>query len=304
MKIENEFKQTPDFLLTNNFIELKKPTSSKRKDYLEIMFFKIKNILEQEFYQSKISSKNAFWQNLDVRIKIITFLYILLTICLTKNLYFLIGIELFLIATILYLGVTLKFFLKRILLAAFLFSGILVIPAIFSFAAAGETLIAITNNVSITKQGTISALFVFTRSLSSLSLAFILLATTRWNDLTAGLSFFKIPNIIITILDFTYRYIFLFLAMLTNHILGRKSRLVNTEKLTSKLNWLGLSVASFFRLSLYYTEEISLAMTARGYNSEIKLKNINKLKNTDIYFSISATAMFLVFLGGLFIGQL
>ena len=304
MKIKNEFRQTPNFLLTNNFIELKKPTSYKRKDYLENMFFKIKNILEQEFYQSKISSKNAFLQNLDVRVKIITFLYIILTICLTKNLYFLVYIELFLIATILYLGVPLKFFLKRIFLVSFLFSGILVIPAIFSFVTEGEKLIAITNNIYITKQGTISALFVFTRSLSSLSLAFILLSTTRWNDLTRGLSSFKVPNFIIAVLDFTYRYIFLFLSLLAEYILGRKSRIVNTEKLNSKLNWLGSSIASFFRISLSHADEVSLAMMARGYNNEIKTKNINKFKNIDICFSILVTTMFLIFLGGLFIGRL
>ena len=300
MEVLNQSKQIPDFLLVNNAIT-PKHSNSTNKNYLERMFVKIKNIIELEFYQNNIAKQNGFLQNLDPRAKIISFLYIILTICLTQNLYFLVSLELIFIAIILYIGVSLKVFLKRIFLTAFLFSGILVIPAIFSFVTEGDTLLAITSSIIITKQGTISSLFVFFRSLSSLSITFILLSTTHWNDLTKALHFFKIPNIIIAILDFTYRYIFLFLYLLSDYILGRKSRIISTEKIGSKINWIGISIANFFRLSLNYTEDISLAMTARGYYNKPIIKNIEGFRNVDLYFIILTTIMFFMFLGGLFV---
>jgi cobalt/nickel transport system permease protein len=140
--------------------------------------------------------------------------------------------------------------------------------------------------LTITRQGFAGAVFVLLRTTASLGCILLLVKSTRWPVLTGAIGSLGVPSIFVMALDLTYRYIFLFLTLLYDYILGRKSRLVALENSRSRFEWIGSALAGFFRLSLEYSRDITFAMLARGYtgDNENKERLPLRLKTPDWCF--------------------
>ena len=88
--------------------------------------------------------------------------------------------------------------------------------------------------------------------------------------LLKALRSFGIPNIFTTTLDMTYRYIFLFVKIFEEMHIGLKSRLIKAFKKKRAREWISSRIGFLFRRSIKMSEDVYMAMIARGYTGEIK----------------------------------
>src|SRR5207237_8821336 len=88
-------------------------------------------------------------------------------------------------------GLSLRFFIKRVWLFIPIFTGIVVLPATFSFVTHGHIVVPFGtwfgHRVGITSQGLTAASLIVTRVAVSISLVVLLTLPTPWNKLLAAL---------------------------------------------------------------------------------------------------------------------
>lgn len=272
----------PSWLATTKYTNLPVVKSSwNRRDYLEKTLDDIGLVMAEDMYQDGISNHSGILQKLHPLVKIIGCFILLILAAITHSMWALSGIHMLTLFLILYSGMSILDYKRRVWIPAFVFSGITMLPATLSWITPGEPLLTIYQGWSwhigslglpeeliITKQGIKAALFVIMRTATSLILIMAVVKTTRWTILTKSLGRLGMPAIFVMVLDLTYRYLFLFLLLLTDYILGRKSRLVGRERPQSQWGWIGGAFAGFFRMCTEYSKEIAVAMVARGYNGD------------------------------------
>ena len=117
----------------------------------------------------------------------------------------------------------------------------------------------------LTVQGVRTFSFVLFRAMDSLGIATIFLWSTPWATLTRALTKLGLSEYIVMVLDFTYRYLILFLPLVEEYLLGRKSRIVGREAYTHKLSWIGMTLANFYRLTTSYGEDLHMGLQSRGF---------------------------------------
>lgn len=119
-------------------------------------------------------------------------------------------------------------------------------------------------NLDFKGEGISSGLHICSKVLGGVSLLMLFSFTTTISRLCAGMTWFHIPNTVIELLAFMYRYIFLFLDEVSTMWTAQKSRLghASWEKTIRSLGILGglLVIRAFDR-----AERTHEAMYARGY---------------------------------------
>lgn len=272
----------PGWLQQTEHVEL--PQAKNRgfgKDYLEKTLSHINRVLTEDAASSELSEYHGLLQRLDTPVKLFGIVALLITASLTKSIGFLVGLNIVIFCTAIQSGICWKAFGIRVWIPTCLFAGIAVLPGIVNWITPGEAIYTFYTGVTlqlgyftlpadltITKQGLQAASFVLFRAAASLGLATLFIKTTRWSLVTQALAKFGLPAEIVTVLDLTYRYIYLFLLLLSEHLMGRRSRLVGVESESAKISWIGGTIAAFLRLTWGYSQEINYAMQSRGYSGE------------------------------------
>ncbi len=143
------------------------------------------------------------------------------------------------------------------------FSRIWMIP-LFSF-------VIVLPHVFFTSTGIEYALLFTFRVFLAVSFLTLFMLTTRFSDVLYTLRFYKLPDIFVTILSTTYRYIHLMFCELYRLLLARESRRV--RELGSREIWRnGGKMLGFFFIRAYErAERVHLASVARGYDGRTKV---------------------------------
>jgi len=170
--------------------------------------------------------------------------------------------------------IPLRYYIKLLLLPGFfLSSGIFTIlisfahvetmaPDILWSAKLGNWKVFITeNNIEIA----MNLAFVV---LSSISCLYFLTLTTPVNAILQVLRKLKVPQLLIEIIEITYRFIFVFLETAIHIYQAQNSRLgyMTTKKW---LHSLGLLISSLFINVFKRAKELTIAMDSRGYTEDI-----------------------------------
>lgn len=283
----------------------------QRQDYLGKTLSDIHKVIVEDMYQANTTAQPRFFQRIDPRVKLFSIAALLVMSALSRELFSLAIFQGVLLFAALLSGIRLTAYIRRVWLPALGFSGVAMLPAIFSWITPGEVYFVVYSNLSlqvggfmlpqelaITYQGLTVAAFVLLRTVISLGLVLLLMATTRWSMVTKALGKLGMPEVLIMVFDMTYRYLFLFLLLLGDYVLGRKSRLVGTEQYRSQLSWVGASLGGFLRLIVQYSKEISSAMIARGYTGEICNEFSQSSDRRENGFFIVIVIMGIALLGG------
>lgn len=267
-----------------------------RIDYLEKTLQQIEKVVAAEA-KTASNRQHTFLFKLEPHVKLGGMLALVLAAAVTKQLLFLTALTILLPLMAVFQGLGLKSYAMRVWLPAFIFTGLSVLPAVLSWVTPGENVITLYSGLNlqigvftlpvelyITKQGIQSALFVMLRSASSLGLAALLITTTRWSQITKTLRGFRLPPSVVAVLDLTYRYIYLFLLLFMDFIMGRKSRLVGREAYKAKLTFIGSAIAGFLRLIAEYSTDINHAMLSRGYRGQYYREQTLKIRQPEFIF--------------------
>jgi cobalt/nickel transport system permease protein len=126
--------------------------------------------------------------------------------------------------------------------------------------------------------------------LSMLSLI-LLSATTKFTELLSGLEQLRMPKVLVMILSFMYRYIFVLVDEVMRMKQARDSRNFGGKR-TWQLKTIGNMVGTLFLRSYERGERVYGAMVARGFDGQTRTLSRPHFRTTDLYFAI----IFLIYL--------
>jgi len=254
-----------------------------RMSFLDKTLLAVAQAAERSFFSEEHARVKGLLQSLDVRIKLLTFLFLLVLISflhMPLSLWCLSGAAIILaVASRIPPGL----YLVRVWFIVPLVSAAIVIPAVLNIVTPGEPLWVIVSlersyswgpyvlpqEIAVTRQGLRGAIVFISRIGASLSFAVLLTMTTRWSDIFAGLRALLVPRIFVMTLNMTNRYLFVFLRLIQDMYRARKSRTIHALSAAGERGWVASRIGVIFRRSVEMSNDIYLAMLSRGYQGEI-----------------------------------
>jgi len=252
--------------------------------FLDKTLLAVANVAERSLFSEDYARRDGFLQLLDVRIKLVTFLYLLVIISFIhrpQTAWLLYGLSL---ALAVFSRVSLVFFLKRVWLFVPLFSAAIVLPALLNIVTPGDSVwvlvklsrayswgpYTIPAEIAITRQGLWGGIVFVSRVAASVSFAVLFTLTTKWAEVFSGLRSLFVPRVFVVTLGMTYRYLFVFLRLIQDMYRARKSRTIRPLSPATERNWIASRIGATFKKSVDMSEDIYKAMLSRGFHGEFR----------------------------------
>jgi len=125
------------------------------------------------------------------------------------------------------------------------------------------------------------ALLIALRAISICLLMFPMVGTTEFHKSLKALQKLKIPNKLIQMIMFTYRYIFVFIGEMERMFTAAKARLFRKKTNIFTLKIIGNLIGMLFIRAFERAQRIYNAMASRGYKGNIKTLDEFKLCKKD-----------------------
>jgi len=175
------------------------------------------------------------------------------------------------------------FVIKRSLLVLpFLLAAITIL-----FTLPGATVWRGPLGLTISENGLIRFASILLRSWISVQMAILLTATTPFPDILHALRHLKVPSILVSILSFMYRYLFVLGDEVGRMLRARAARsaLIAGQKGGQSLFWrakvAGNMVGQLFLRSIERSDRVYQAMLARGYRGKLLTMSPHVMLPTD-----------------------
>jgi cobalt/nickel transport system permease protein len=230
------------------------------------------------------SHLNSFIHRLDPRTKLVTSLAFIVAVVLTPGNWPIFTIYFCIIAVMLVLSkLPPLYVLKRSLV---IFPFVLLIAVFIPFFKEGQ--VAGSYNIwlwqiSVTYNGLLILANVVVKSWLCILALILLSSTTKLDDLLKGLRHLGIPQVMILILSFMYRYIFVLVDEVMRIQQARDSRNFGGSRL-HHLKTIGNMVGTLFIRSYERGERIYAAMLARGFDGQVRTLHELSFRQADAYF--------------------
>ncbi len=254
------------------------------------------SFFKDSLYAEEYALKKGFLQKLDPRFKILTFILIILTVVITRNIPVIIYFYIVSIILAYFSKIDIIYFLKRTCIFIPFFSLFIAFPAIFNLFVPGPALFTFkifSMDISVTKPGLLSAFLLILRVLTTVSFIVLLSLTTRQNNLLRALRIFKIPQIFIMVLMLTYHYIYILAKVAEDTFMAMRSRLIQTLPAQKNQQILTRRISAIWLKSKQLSEETYLAMLSRAFSGEPKVLNSFKAGLGDWVWASSVMAVIL-----------
>ena len=243
-----------------------------RRGFVEQTVVELFQAVELSLHAEKIAGKRGFLQSLDPRVKLASVLLLVAASASARRLTPLV----FLLGGAVCLGLLSRVSARTLAIRAWLpalgFGGLMAVPAIF-----------------LVQGGEVSAAFLIARLLTAATLSLLLILTTEWNRVLKALRFFHVPIAVVVILGMTYRYLFVLLRTAQDMFEARRARLVGLLEDKERQRLASASAGILLEKSLALSQDIHLAMQARGFRGEVYLLEESPLFAQD-WLKIAAVA--------------
>ncbi|HEX7593609.1 MAG TPA: cobalt transporter CbiM, partial [Anaerolineae bacterium] len=247
----------------------------------------IPDTLEQTLFAEEVARQDGLLQSLDPRAKLVGALALLIAISASQNLLVIAALYALTLPVAAASRVPMGFYLKRVWMFMPFFTGIVALPALFNVFTPGASLVTLIDLASprvylaITLPGVITAAFLLLRVGASVSMAVLLILTTRWATLLKALRVLRVPQAFVLILGMTYRYIYVLLHTANNMFLARKSRVAGRVTGAEDRRWLAASMGNLFAKSYELSDQVYLAMQSRGFRGEAQVMDALEWRGAD-----------------------
>lgn len=209
-------------------------------------------------------------------------------------------------AAVLASGVGLATILRRALLAL----PFLLVVVTIIFSVPGRPLFRVPlgfATLTATDAGLLRFLTIFWKSWISVQVALLLTATTHFLDVLRALRALHLPQIIVAILSFMYRYLFILVDEAQRLMRARACRSAATVgKGGGSVIWrakvTGRLVGTLFLRAFERSERVYVAMLSRGYAGEIRSLGTAVLPRRDLFVGIGGAAALLLITAQAFAG--
>ena len=180
--------------------------------------------------------------------------------------------------------------LSSVSLAAAGFSLTLAAPAVF--LTPGRTVAVVpVLGWTATAQGLTSAGFLVLRAAAASTFGFLLVFTTRWSHVLKAMRAFRVPVVFVAVLAMTYRYVLLLLESAHDMFVARRSRTVGRLTAADRRRAVTQSAGVLLAKSLNLSNEVFLAMQARGFRGEVYLVDDFAMARADWLALVAAAAV-------------
>jgi len=259
--------------------------------FVEKTLADISGSIERAIFSEENARKKGFLQRRDPRAKLLAFVALIIATGLSREWPVLVGLYGLVLAAAAISSIDLGLFIKRVWLGMGLFSGVVILPSIF-FIGHRELLHIQLGFFSLTVHGDalIAAAIFVLRVCASVSLAILLILTTKWADVLKSLRVMRVPNALVLILAMTYRYIFLVLHTANAMFLARKSRIIAKTSGREQRWWIVSSIGVLMSRSLRMSEDVYQAMLARGFQGEMQTIDDYRMRPAD-WLLLSASVL-------------
>ncbi len=260
---------------------------------------------ESAFLNDSLADRHGLLQVVEPRCKLAAILALIITTSFARSplvVWGIYGFTLFLAALSRVGG---RLITRRVWLFVPLFAGVIALPAMCNVITPGEPLFVVTHlgkvreigpyripaELTVTRQGLLSAALLVGRVAASVSLAGLLTLTTRWDRLLGALRLARVPQLFILTLAMTYRYLALLVGTAAEMHEARLSRTVRYLSSGKERQWVASRMGFLFRKSWCLSQEIHAAMLARGFDGEIRTLDPQRVTGRDVSFLAAMLAV-------------
>ena len=260
-------------------------------------------LLRQAMFSDDTAARPGLLQRIDPRVKLASLLGLLLTAAVVRNIEVLVALYLVTVGLAAASRLPVGFFVKRVWLFIPIFTGIVVLPATFSFVTHGHIVVPLGSwfghRVGLTSQGLHTAALMVARVATSISLVVLLTLTTPWTKLLAALRSLFVPRMFVLVLGMAYRYLFHLLGSVTDMYTARKARMVGAEAdVAGGRAFVSASAGALFGKAQALSEEVHMAMVARGYTGEARGLSRGRVRAVDGAWSLACLLAAVLVIGG------
>ncbi|HEY7269194.1 MAG TPA: cobalt ECF transporter T component CbiQ [Dehalococcoidia bacterium] len=227
--------------------------------------------IESAIFSEENARRDGFLQRRDPRAKLVCFIALVVAAAMSRHWQVLVPLYGVAVAGALVSRIDMGLYIKRVWLGLPVFSAIVVFPSIFFVG--NETLFSIPLGpitLTVHTDGLAAAGIFVLRVAVSVSLAILLILTTKWADILKSLRALKIPTVFVLVLSMTYRYVFLLLHTANGMFMARKSRIVARTSGKEQRWWVVSTIGVLMNRSFRMSEEVYNAMLARGFTNEVR----------------------------------
>lgn len=279
------------------------PANRKRlkPGFVEKTLADISGSIERAVFSEENARKKGFLQRRDPRAKLLAFVALIIATGLSREWAVLAALYALVLVAAALSSVDMGLFVKRVWLGMGLFSAVVILPSIF-FIGHRELFHVPLGlfDLTVHRDGLVAASIFVLRVCASVSLAILLILTTKWADILKSLRVLRVPNVLVLVLAMTYRYIFLVLHTANAMFLARKSRIVATTSGREQRWWIVSSIGVLMSRSLRMSEEVYQAMLGRGFQGEMRTIDDYQMRAADwLLLAVSVlTAAAAIYAGG------
>lgn len=254
------------------------------------------SLLKQAMFADDTAQVDGLLQQIDPRVKIITVVGLLIAASLLRHIPVLALMYLATLPLAVASKLSMRFFIKRVWLFIPIFTGIIVLPAMFSFITHGQIVVPLGDwfghRVGLTRQGIRSAGLIVIRVATSISLVVLLTLTTSWTKLLAALRSLRVPKMFVVVLSMAYRYLFHLLDSVTDMYTARKARTVGRDTDVVKGRaFVAASAGALFGKAHALSDEVYSAMISRGFTGHVRTLNTFQVRSRDLLWTASCVAV-------------
>lgn len=155
-------------------------------------------------------------------------------------------------------------------------------------------------DLTVTDGGIVRLISLMLRTWLSVQMAILLTATTTFPDLTHALRHLYVPAVLVSIISFMYRYLFVLVEEAQRLLRARAARsaALPGKKAGGSVLWrakvAGGMAGQLFLRSLDRADRVYFAMVARGYRGELLTMNRHTMRTRDWQLAGGAGAVLLL----------
>ncbi len=231
------------------------------------------------------ASLDSFIHRLDPRAKIVSFTVLIFSFAFVNDIKIALLILMFSALVLVSSRIPLTFAVKRIrLVFFFLFPLLIIMPVTVD----GNEFVSI-SGISLSIEGLLYSSLIVIRAMAAVTLALIMLATTRFDVTMKALYALGVPGILVQMLMFTYRYIFVI-----SDEFSRMWKAMECKGFRLKANYYGLSILGntlgmLIIKSYDRTSRVYQSMLSKGYGGRPVTMIQFKMSAKDYVLSICMT---------------
>jgi cobalt/nickel transport system permease protein len=244
------------------------PRRRKRaRGFVERTADSILQAFEYSIQAETVANKNGLLQRIDPRIKVVGVFGLIVATAMSRNPGTIAGVLILAVGAAVLSGIPVGALATRVWIAAFLFTGAIMLPSIFMIQGQVIGHLPLLG-WPITAQGTRAAILMLLRVETAATIAALLVLSTDWPHLLKALRVMGVPSLVVAVLSMSYRYSFLMLRTAREMFEARRSRLIGSLDGPERRRFAASSAGVLLAKTVGLGNDVYLAMVSRGFQGE------------------------------------